>query len=79
MTFDKLNPSIRCPIFSLRKSVLRGWWAELTQSKKGDTDSDTCSDRVRRVLETRVQHGAKKTEVKVHLPARAVQNTGLRR
>jgi hypothetical protein len=35
--------------------------------------------RVRRVPESRVQYGAKKTEVKIRLPGRAVQNTELRR
>jgi hypothetical protein len=32
----------------------------------------TQRDRVRRVPESRVQHGAKKTEVKIRLPERAV-------
>jgi hypothetical protein len=32
-----------------------------------------------RVPESRVQHGAKKTEVKIRLPGRAVRDTGLTR
>jgi hypothetical protein len=64
------NPSIRCSLFSSRKTVLRGWLTELT---------DRYRDRVRRVPESRVQHGAKKTEVKIRLPGRAVRNTELRR
>jgi hypothetical protein len=43
-----------------------GWLTERTQTG-------------RRVPESRVQHGAKKTEVKVRLPGRAVRNTELRR
>jgi hypothetical protein len=34
-----------------------------------------CRHRVRRVPESRVQRGAKKSEVKIRLPGRAVQNT----
>jgi hypothetical protein len=36
-------------------------------------------ERVRRVPESRVQHGAKKAEVKIRLPGRAVWNTEFRR
>jgi hypothetical protein len=36
-------------------------------------------EKVRTTLESRVQHGAKKTEVKIPLPGGAVQNTELRR
>jgi hypothetical protein len=35
----------------------------------------TLIEGVRRVPESRVYHGAKKTEVKVRLPGRAVRNT----
>jgi hypothetical protein len=34
MTMDKLNPLIRCPLFSSRRTVLRGWLTELTWRKK---------------------------------------------
>jgi hypothetical protein len=37
------------------------------------TDADTDTDWVRRDPESRVQHGAKKTEVKIRLPGRAVR------
>jgi hypothetical protein len=36
-------------------------------------------ERVRRVPVPRDKHGAKKTEVKIRLPGRAVLNTELRR
>jgi hypothetical protein len=36
-------------------------------------------ERVRSVPESRVQRGAKKTEVKIRLPERAVWNTEFRR
>jgi hypothetical protein len=36
-------------------------------------------ERVRRVPESRVQHGAKETEVKILLPGRALLDTELRK
>jgi hypothetical protein len=36
-------------------------------------------ESVKKVLEYRVQRGAKKTEVKIPLPGMAVRNTDLRR
>jgi hypothetical protein len=55
------------------------WAYRQTQSKKRVRDENTNRQRLRRVLESRVQHGAKKTEVKICLPGRAVQNTEQRR
>jgi hypothetical protein len=53
-----------------------GWLTELTERcRHGERERE----RVRRVPESRVQHGAKKTEVKIRLPGRAVRNTELRR
>jgi hypothetical protein len=66
MTTDKLNPLIRCSLLSWRRTLLRGWLTVLT-----DGCRHRYRDRVRRVLESRVQHGAKKTEVKIRLPGRA--------
>jgi hypothetical protein len=43
------------------------------------TDADKDRERERRVPVSRVQHGAKKTEMKIRLPRRAVRNTELRR
>jgi hypothetical protein len=31
MTVDKLNPLIRCRVFSSQRTVLRGWLTEVTQ------------------------------------------------
>jgi hypothetical protein len=65
MTADQSNLSIRCLLFSSRKIVLRGWLTQLTL--------------IEGVPESRVQHGAKKTELKIRLPGRAVRDNELRR
>jgi hypothetical protein len=43
MTTDKLNPSIRCSLFSSRRTVLRGWLWGLRQipTEKWQSNSDT--------------------------------------
>jgi hypothetical protein len=54
MTTDKLNPSIRCPLFSSRRTVSRGWLTELIDrcrhryrlNKKEVRDADAVTDKV---------------------------------
>jgi hypothetical protein len=70
------NCSTRCSLFSRRRTVLRG---VLVDFKSVRVRQMQTTEKVRRVPESRVQHEAKKTDVKIHLPRRAVRNTELRR
>jgi hypothetical protein len=47
MTTDKLNPSVRCPLFSSRRTVLRGWLAEQSRENREEAESNTSTVALR--------------------------------
>jgi hypothetical protein len=51
MTTDKLNPSVRCSLFSSRKTILRGWLTELAEREKWGHRKVTQEERLSRKSE----------------------------